>query len=123
MGKDPTNPNDDTNTVYSPWQLATEYTLHKGDDKTSLSLETIYVPHVDDDNYLYKYKYKKILGMVPSHSWVDGAQGDNNGNGLFSTRPYRNRNYLDWDFSGDNLRMGLSPDEPARINGLVIRLK
>ena len=117
MGKDSNN-----NTVYTPWQLATEYTLHTGEDK-NLSLETIYVPHVDDDNYLYKYKYKKVLGVVPSHSWVDGAQGDNNGNGLFSTRPYRNRNYLDWDFSVDNLRMGLSPDEPVRINGLVIRLK
>ena len=113
---------EDSQKIYSPWEVATEYTLHKGEDK-DLSLETVYVPYVDDDNYLYKYKYKKVLDIAPSHSWVDGAQGDNNANGLFSTRPYRNRNYLDWDFSVDNLRMGISPDEPVRINGLVIRLK
>lgn len=112
MGSDP-----DGNTVYSPWQLATEYTLHRGEDYKDFTLETVYVPWVDDDNYLYKYKDK--LGS----KWVDGAQGDNDQMVLFSSQTYRNRNYLDWDFAVDNLRMGLNPDEPVRINGLVIRLK
>lgn len=112
MGKDSSG-----NTVYSPLQMATEYTLHKGSDYKDFEQETVYVPWVDDDNYMYKYKYK--LG----DKWVDGAQGDNDQLVLFSSRTYRNRNYLDWDFAVDNLRMGLSPDEPVRINGLVIRLK
>jgi|GEM_PF-1970070 len=112
MGKDPGG-----TTIYSPWELATEFSVYRGDDKDSLNLETVYVPFVDDDNYMYKYKYK--LG----DKWVDGAQGDNDQLVLFSSQTYRNRNYLDWDFAVDNLRMGLNPDEPVRINGLVIRLK
>ncbi|BCS97310.1 hypothetical protein DSLASN_29420 [Desulfoluna limicola] len=103
--------------LFSPWQLAVEYTLYRGDDKDSLIKQKVYVPWVDDDNYMYKYKEK--LG----DKWVDGAQGDNDQLVLFSSQTYRNRNYLDWDFAVDNLRMGLNPDEPVRINGLVIRLK
>ncbi|WP_300667386.1 hypothetical protein [Desulfoluna sp.] len=112
MGKDSGG-----NMIYSPWQLATEYTLYRGDGEDSLIKQTVYVPWVDDDNYMYKYK-NKIGGK-----WVDGAQGDNNQLVLFSSGTYRNRNYLDWDFAVDNLRMGQNPDEPVRINGLVIRLK
>ena len=109
-------------TEYGPWQVATEYTLHRGDNKNNLNMKTVYVPYVDDDNYMYKYK--ATMGGL----WVDGAQGDNNKTALikvlgFSNRVYQNRNYLDWDFSVDNLRMGLSPDAPVRINGLVVRLK
>lgn len=119
---DPNDFDDYKQDVMSPWQVATEYTLYRGKDENNLSQQTVYVPWVDDDNYMYKYKFKDLV-IVKYNMYVDGAQGDNDQNCLFSSQTYRNRNYLDWDFAVDNLRMGLNPDEPVRINGLVIRLK
>jgi hypothetical protein len=55
--------------------------------------------------------------------WVDGVQGDNRKTSEFSERTYQNRNYLDWDINLNNVRLGASPDNPAKINGLVVRLK
>lgn len=89
-----------------------EYELEKEGHR-----ETEFVPWTDDDLYMAKYKYK--LGS----KWVDGAQGDNNELYNFSSSPMQNRNYLDWDVSLNNVRLGSSPANPAIINGLVIRMQ
>ena len=100
----------------TPSVYAMEYQLAKKHDG-HLKWETEFVPWTDDDLYMAKYKDK--LGV----KWVDGAQGDNAELYNFSSKTYQNRGYLDWDISLDNVRLGSSPDSPAKINGLVMRLK
>ncbi|VFQ43018.1 hypothetical protein MSL71_6400 [Desulfoluna butyratoxydans] len=103
----------------TPERYAMEYQLFKEGE-----LETEYVPWTDDDLFMAKYKVSAGQKL-----WVDGVQADNDATLLgiplfyFSEKTYQNRNYLDWDISLDNLRLGASPDNPAEINGLVIRLK
>ena len=117
------------NIVWSDWEVATRYEVDEGSDG-NLHRETVDIPWVDDDNYMYKYMYSTGHAM-----WADGAQGDNDTSlpGIlffltgydtdFSGDVYRNRNYLDWDLSLDNVRLGIDPENPAVINGLVVRLK
>ena len=94
-------------------RYAMEYVLENGHGQT-----TEFVPWTDDDLYMAKYKSSKGNKM-----WVDGAIGDNYAYFCFSKRSYQNRNYLDWDVNLNNVRLGGSPDNPAKINGLVVRLK
>jgi len=96
----------------TPERYAVEYELVKDEE-----LEREYVPWTDDD--LYMAKFNNTLG----DKWVDGVQGDNTEMSYFSKYTRQNRNYLDWDISLDNVRLGASPDNPAIINGLVVRLK
>jgi len=100
----------------TPTRYAVEYMLAKKHNGHG-EYVTEYVPWTDDDLYMAKYNDK--LG----EKWVDGVQGDNNKTATFSAKNYQNRNYLDWDISLDNVRLGSSPENPAIINGLVIRLK
>lgn len=104
----------------TPERYAMEYELVKDGHP-----EKEHVPWTDDDLYMAKYKVPLLVqGM-----WVDGCQADNDAKVLgmipmyFSNNTYQNRNYLDWDISLDNVRLGASPDNPAIINGLVVRLK
>ncbi|WP_300674481.1 hypothetical protein [Desulfoluna sp.] len=101
----------------TPERYAMEYDLVKDEER-----EMEYVPWTDDDLFMAKFKQKKILG-IKLNMWVDGVQGDNRKTSGFSEGTYQNRNYLDWDINLNNVRLGASPDNPAKINGLVVRLK
>ena len=99
-------------------RYAIEYSLFKHDGQR----HTDFIPWTDDDYYMSKYKYKKIL-WVNIHMFVDGVQGNNKNFFNFSSQATRNRNYLDWDINVNNLRAGSSPENPLTLNGLVVRLK
>lgn len=103
----------------TPERYAMEYELVKHGVR-----ETEYVPWTDDDLYMAKFKNKVIIDdFIELNMWVEGVQGDNRKTSGFSRQTYQNRNYLDWDINLNNVRLGASPDNPAKINGLVVRLK
>ena len=80
------------------------------------------IAYCDNDFFQYKYQNTTSNGAY----YVDGRQGENDvdvSGELFSSDRTVNQNNMDWDINIENLRIGISPDEPMVIDGLVVHLK